>query len=202
MMLTGARSILIVDDDPSIRSYLQELFKASGYDPSGASNAEEGLQRASDKEFEVVLLDIRLPDQSGLEVLQRLHWEHPDTAVIMVTGFAEVETAVAALKAGAYDYIVKPFRMDDVLVRVEKAREKRLLALQVKDYQKNLEAKVAEYRRDLHKVMATTIQGLIEEATRTEAWEPKKGERASAPGDQGIRELGAKIMRLFKGKGR
>ncbi|MBI4202761.1 MAG: response regulator [Chloroflexi bacterium] len=200
-MLSESRAVLIVDDDPSIRVLLHQLLKSEGYVPTVAADGAEAMKQVAEKEFAVVLLDMRLPDRSGLDILRSLRQDCPDTAVIMVTAFAEVETAVEAMKTGAFDYIGKPFAIDEVLVKVEKARERRHLALQVKDYQRNLEAKVAEYRGELHKMMATRIEGLITEATKTSQQAASRGKRGAPNVDTGIKEFGAKILRIIKGSG-
>ena len=127
-MVPGKRTVLIVDDEPSIRENLERVLKSSGYETVVAEDGQAALDRAAEQEFEVVLLDIGLPGISGMDVLRRLSGEYPDTCVIMVTAVEEVETAVEAMRSGAYDYLSKPFNLEDILLRVERAREKRYLA--------------------------------------------------------------------------
>ena len=122
-MIPDKRTVLIVDDEASIRTSLERLLKAGGYETTVAADGNEALARASEQEYEVVLLDIGMPGLSGLDVLGRLHTDHPDTSVIMVTALVEPKTAVDAMQLGACDYVTKPVDFDDILARIEKARE-------------------------------------------------------------------------------
>ncbi len=159
MYMAGMRTVLIVDDEATIRENLDRLLKGNGYATTLAADGQEALDAAAGREFDVVLLDIRMPHLSGMDVLRRLHEDHPDTAVIMVTAVADdVTTAVETMKLGAYDYVMKPFNLGDVLIRVEKARERRFLALQVKNYQMDMEKRLAEQAEVLHEMMTQTAQ--------------------------------------------
>src|SRR3982751_4821907 len=100
--------ILIVDDEPSVRDSLSMWFKDDGYEVGTAEGANDALTRLADRQWDVALVDIRMRGTDGIELQRKLHKAAPDLAVIMMTGFASVETAVAALKNGAYDYITKP----------------------------------------------------------------------------------------------
>ncbi len=158
-------AILIVDDEPTARENLERLLRTNGYETVVAADGQEALQRLSEQEFEVVLLDIRMPGLSGMDVLRRVDTDHSDTSVIMITAVAEVDAAVEAMKLGAYDWVTKPFNLDDILFRIEKARERRYLALQVRDYQNNLEEKVKEQTRRLEQQLVQLIQSLAREHT-------------------------------------
>jgi two-component system, NtrC family, response regulator AtoC len=108
-------SVLIIDDEKNIRALLVRVLAEERLDVHEASNASEGLQAADDHDPDVILLDLRLPDASGLDVLKTLRARHPETAVLMVTAFGQVESAVEAMKGGAADYIEKPFQALDKL---------------------------------------------------------------------------------------
>jgi two-component system, NtrC family, response regulator PilR len=129
-MATLTGDILIVDDERSMREFLAIYLKRSGYRVEAAPDADSARKALAAREFDVVITDLRMPDGSGLEVLSESKHLHPDTQVIVVTAFATAETAIAAMKAGAYDYLTKPFKVDEVGLVVERAMERRVLQRQ------------------------------------------------------------------------
>jgi len=122
-------TILIVDDEEPIRDIISRKLELDGYNCEVAADGQEALCKASIKAFALVLLDVSMPGLSGIEVLRRLTADHPDICVIMITGTADTKTHIEALKLGAYDYIAKPFDLDDVSARVKRALEIRRLVL-------------------------------------------------------------------------
>jgi len=123
--MTGEQvRVLVVDDEETVRNLLQRILEGVGYQVTTAANGKEALYKVSLGETELVLLDIKMPEMSGIEVLSKLTADSPDICAIMVTSVAETETAVEAMKLGAYDYILKPFDRDDVLRKVLKAIER------------------------------------------------------------------------------
>ncbi|HET6282462.1 MAG TPA: sigma-54 dependent transcriptional regulator [Polyangia bacterium] len=122
--------ILVVDDERSMREFLGIFLKRAGYSVEVAANATEARKAIAAKEFDLVLTDLQMPDGTGLDVLAESKSQHPDTQVIVATAYATAETAIAAMKAGAYDYLVKPFKLDEVGLVVERALERRLLLRQ------------------------------------------------------------------------
>jgi two-component system, NtrC family, response regulator AtoC len=108
-------SVLIIDDEKNVRALLLKVLAEERLDVHAASSAAEGLQLADEVDPDVILLDLRLPDASGLDVLKTLRTRHPEAAVLMVTAFGQVESAVEAMKGGAADYIEKPFQALDKL---------------------------------------------------------------------------------------
>jgi response regulator RpfG family c-di-GMP phosphodiesterase len=142
-------SILVVDDEPHVVDILAKHFRVEGYAASTARNAKEALEKIQQEEYSVLLSDIRMPGMSGLDLLKEVQSVAPDMAVVMVTAVLDRETAVEALRIGAYDYVVKPFDLDDVTQSVKRALEKRRLVLENRDYQLNLEKKVRERTREL-----------------------------------------------------
>jgi DNA-binding NtrC family response regulator len=119
--------LLIVDDDRAMREMLESLFADSGYESASAGSADEAVERCRDEEFDVVLSDIKMPGRSGVDLVGDLREIRPDTPVILMTAFGTIDSAVEAMRAGALDYITKPFEPDAVLVAVERALERRIL---------------------------------------------------------------------------
>lgn len=113
--------ILVVDDEPLLREFLQETLRRSGYAVELASNGDEGLRRAPLDPPDVILLDIRLPGRDGLSLLPEFRVICPDAPVIMMTGHGTLESAVSALRLGAFDYLTKPFSADAVELATERA---------------------------------------------------------------------------------
>lgn len=113
--------ILVVDDEQRIRDACRMVLDNEGYQISTASDGDEGLAKIQDVHFDIVLLDLMLPGISGLDVLNRIHALHPDTVVIVITGYATLEHSIEAMKKGAFDFIPKPFTPDQLRIIVSKA---------------------------------------------------------------------------------
>ncbi len=135
-----SRTVLVVDDDPLVRETLEDLLSDNGFEVSLVESAEAALLAVSDREFGLVLSDIRMPGKDGMELLPELRELRPYTPVILMTGFASIDSAVRAMREGAFDYITKPFRNDELLVSLERAftfrtleRENRALRRAVSD---------------------------------------------------------------------
>ncbi|MBK8974874.1 MAG: sigma-54-dependent Fis family transcriptional regulator [Planctomycetes bacterium] len=120
-------SILIVDDEFSIRDSLTHWFRADGFDAVAAEDAQAALRAIGVRSFDVALVDIRMPGMDGVELQQRLQTAAPEMAVIMMTAFASVDTAVLTLKRGAFDYVTKPVDPDELGHLVQRALEQRRL---------------------------------------------------------------------------
>jgi DNA-binding response OmpR family regulator len=119
--------ILIVDDDPVIRELLQDCLGPLNVETETVSRGREALEVILTGEYSAVILDLMLPEISGLEILKRLHGQLEDTEIIVLTGYASVRNAVEALRMGAYDYIVKPFHIDAIRSAVKRVMEKKHL---------------------------------------------------------------------------
>src|SRR5262245_26094255 len=115
-------TVLVVDDEPLIRWSLTERLAAEGYRSVEAGSAQSALESHAEG-VDLVLLDYRLPDGDGLTVLKKIKEADPDTLVILMTAFSTIETAVEAMKHGAYHYANKPFNVDEIALLVEKALE-------------------------------------------------------------------------------
>jgi DNA-binding NtrC family response regulator len=119
--------ILIVDDETIVRESLGSWFREEGYSVDVAASAREALEKLTIKDWDIFLLDIRMPGMDGLDLQRKIKESHPDSTIIIMTAYASVETAVEAMKQGAYDYIVKPFDPDDLEHLVRNAIERKHL---------------------------------------------------------------------------
>ncbi len=127
-METPAAKILVVDDDKVVLRAVGEILRRAGHEVLALADPVEALAEARDPSLDLVISDIRMPNLTGIELLRAFKEAQPDLEVIMMTGFATVETAVEAVKAGAYDFLTKPFeRIDDLSLTVAKALERRAL---------------------------------------------------------------------------
>jgi DNA-binding NtrC family response regulator len=115
------KSILLADDDLNLRRVLEFQLTGAGYKVSAARDGAEALEIFRSGDFDCVVTDLRMPKLSGLELLEKIKAENADVPVIVITAFGEVETAVTAMKAGAFDYINKPFNRDEILLTLERA---------------------------------------------------------------------------------
>ncbi len=116
-------SVLIVDDESRIRHVCTKMLNQEGYDVAQAPNAEAGLAMVAQSHYDIILLDLLMPGMSGLEALGKIRSEHPDTVVIVITGYATLDHAVDAMKQGAFDFLSKPFSPQDLRLVVTKAIE-------------------------------------------------------------------------------
>jgi DNA-binding NtrC family response regulator len=114
-------NLLVVDDELIVRDSLDKWFREEGYDVTVAESAQDALTKMAAKRFDLALVDIKMPGTDGVELQRRMHEIDPEMLVIIMTGYASVETAVAALKNGAYDYVSKPFDPDDIAHSVHNA---------------------------------------------------------------------------------
>lgn len=122
--------ILVVDDEPSMREFLEIFFRREGFDVVTAADVDSAMLCLENDEIDVVISDMQMGEKSGLDLLHEAREVSPETVVIMITAFASTDSAIAAMKEGAYDYITKPFKVDQIRVVVEKALEKKLLAVE------------------------------------------------------------------------
>src|SRR5215469_2997049 len=119
--MTDVPKILLIEDDLAIAGSLRRVLARSGYDVSTLTRGDEGLEQARRDHFDVVLSDFKLPGLSGLELVAQLHAAKPLLPVIVMTAHGSTETAIEATKLGAYDYILKPFDVEELLDLVNKA---------------------------------------------------------------------------------
>jgi two-component system, OmpR family, response regulator len=123
--MTQVANILVVDDEASIRFFLLEALEREGYHVTPAECGEDALQRAQAESFDLALIDLRLPGMDGMQVLKTLRQASPDTAIIVLTAHASLESAVEALRQGAHDYLFKPCKTVELLESVASGLSKR-----------------------------------------------------------------------------
>ncbi|MBI3178780.1 MAG: response regulator, partial [Deltaproteobacteria bacterium] len=122
------KRILVVDDEEGMRDMLRALLSKAGYAVTDAANGRAALSRLDDGDIDIVLADVRMPDLDGLGLLKKISESKAPVTVIMMSAFVDLDTAIAALKAGAADYVSKPFRTDEVLLKIRMAQERVRLA--------------------------------------------------------------------------
>jgi DNA-binding NtrC family response regulator len=136
-------NILVVDDDRETRELLQEVLSEEGYNVVTSSSGEEALEVGKQECFDVIISDMKLgPDLSGLDVLRAYKAIQPEAEVILITAFGTMETAIEALKGGAFDYLAKPFKVDELIVQVGRALENRNLIRENRDLKRQLGSQV------------------------------------------------------------
>ena len=129
-----------MDDDPRIRELIADGLSQVDYECEEADTGEDASRALAEQEFEVLLLDINMPGMSGMDLLPRVKAQHPDVAVIMLTGHDDLATAVWAMREGASDYATKPITLAEIIIRVENALSRRALVLENREYQRRLNA--------------------------------------------------------------
>ncbi len=120
--------ILIVDDERSMRDVLSIMLKRTGYAVTVASDAEQAIAEVGREIFDLVITDLKMPKGSGIDVLKAVKATAPETVVLVITAFASTESAVEAMKQGAYDFLTKPFQVDEVQLIIKNALEKHRLS--------------------------------------------------------------------------
>jgi len=147
--MSTAHRVLIVDDEVAVRELLARALGSRGFACTLAEDGRRALAHLEAEEHAVVVSDIRMPELNGLELLKLVKARWPLTEVILVTGAFQLHGGVDAMRSGAYDYLTKPFTIDDVVFAVDRAIQKRDLELQTRHYQENLEAEVEQRTLEL-----------------------------------------------------
>ena len=122
------RSVLIVDDEESMRHLLSVILRDAGYEARSVSNGEEAMKELAARDYDLVLSDVRMPRMDGLSLLREVQKSHPELTFIVMSAYGTHDSAIEAMKAGAYDYVSKPFRPDEVVLVLKKAEERERLA--------------------------------------------------------------------------
>ena len=155
--------VLIVDDDAGLRQSLALLLKEAGYDVAGEGDPEQALRRAGSGGFDLILCDVRMPGMDGVTFLRRYRGEGGEALVIMMSGYGSEDSAIAAMREGAYDYLHKPFRPDEVTLTLRKAEEREKLRREVEALRTSLGAGAAS---ELVVSESRAMRDLLELASR------------------------------------
>jgi len=188
-------NILIVDDEKAIRKTLGEILSYEGYKMDEAGDGEEALKRFKEKAYDVVLCDIKMPKMDGIEFLEKAREINPDVPIIMISGHGTIETAVEAVKKGAYDYISKPPDLNRLLITIRNAMDKTSLVTETKVLKRKVarvqemigeSAPIKKIKDTIEKVAPTEARVLItgENGVGKELvarWLHEKSSRASGP---------------------
>jgi DNA-binding NtrC family response regulator len=188
-------TLLIIDDEKSIRKTLSEILSFEGYKIEEAVDGEEGLNKFKEKTFDVVLCDIKMPKIDGLEFLQKAVEINPDVPIIMISGHGNIETAVEAVKKGAYDFIQKPPDLNRLLITIRNAMERKTLVSETKRLKRKAlrvqemigeSAPIVQIKETIEKVAPTEARVLItgENGVGKELvarWLHEKSNRAESP---------------------
>ncbi len=127
--------VMVVDDEENIREVLSNYLQSMNYEVETAEDGQDALDKFKKGDFDLIISDLLMPNIDGLELLKRIREIDKEVIFLMITGYPSIETAVEAIKKGAYDYITKPFHMEDVKLRIERAFEKRSLKERLKTVQ-------------------------------------------------------------------
>src|SRR5947199_1778744 len=152
---------LVVDDEPRWRRVRVRLLEGEGFTCAEAGSGVEALRELEKGAVPLVISDLRMPEMDGVSLLREITTRWPETAVIVVTAVAEVESAVACLQMGALDYVAKPFHLDEVRARVAQALDKRRLIIENRTYEQNLEPRVEAQARRIEELFLEGVQALV-----------------------------------------
>ncbi len=156
--------VLVVDDEKGIREGCRRILTSEGFSVDVAENGKEGLEKVRAKPFDLILVDLMMPVLGGLEMMERVREQDPEVIMIVITGFATIETAVEAMKHGAYDYVPKPFTPDQLMAVVNRGLETRRLRLQAKRLVEERDQKLLEIANEtskLHTIINSMADGIL-----------------------------------------
>lgn len=187
--------ILVIDDERAIRSTLKEILEYENHEVDVAEDGIKGLEMLEENNYEIVLCDIKMPKMDGIEVLEKIFEKEPDMSVIMISGHGNVETAVEAIKKGAYDFIEKPLDLNRLLVTIRNATERKDLVKETKLLRKKISkdfemvgesTQIIHTKNMIERVAPTDARVLItgDNGTGKELvarWLHEKSERAANP---------------------
>jgi putative two-component system response regulator len=191
------QTILVVDDERLVNAIMARYLSQVGYTCVAAHSGKEALEMLQQHPCSLALCDIRMPGMDGIELLKRIKKLDDEIAVIMVSAVDNREVAVEAMRAGAYDYVIKPFHLEEVLISVQRALENRRLTLERKEYQRNLEKKVeertrelAEKNEELQRLFISAIESIVLTLQAKDEYTEGHSRRVSAHASAIARELG------------
>lgn len=181
-MTNAAEHLLVVDDEKNIRVVLKEALQAQQYHVEEAASGEEALRLMDNRAFDLVLLDLRMPGMDGIELLTQIHERYPQTIIIMLTAYATLDSAVQALRQGAYDYLTKPASIPLIIESVERGLAKKREEARRTQVISQLEQTLAELKRE--SLTTQTPTDLSSRFVQTQTLMIDRGKRFVVRGDQ------------------
>jgi response regulator RpfG family c-di-GMP phosphodiesterase len=172
-------SCLIVDDEPRLRRVLVQLLESDGFEVREAGTGVEALQVMETHPAPLVISDLRMPQMDGANLLRHIVQRWPDTAVVMVSAVADVDMAVKCLHLGAFDYVSKPFNLEEVRARVEQALQRRQLKVELNAYREGLEVRVRAQERQIEDLFLGGVQALAQAMEAKDAYLKGHSQRVS-----------------------
>jgi len=162
--------VLIVDDEEAIQEVLANLMEINGYACIPVNDARAARECLRENNFQLILCDVNMPGESGLDFARYVVTEHPETALIMISGINDPETAEAALEIGAYEYVIKPFELNEVMINISNALRRRKLEIENRSHRENLENLIQDRTEALQatlKDLQKAIEGIIKAMAMT-----------------------------------
>ena len=162
--------VLIVDDEAPVQRLISRILDRNGHQCALAGDAREARACMSEQDFDVILCDVNMPGESGIDFIRHALAEHPDTAVIMVTGEDDPALAETALEIGAYGYVIKPFKANELIINVVNALRRRNLEIQSRRHRESLEQTVAMRTSELKEAfnkLRNSMEGIIKTMSLT-----------------------------------
>jgi PAS domain S-box-containing protein len=156
--------VLIVDDEKGLRLGTKRLLERAGYEVSAGENGTEGINLGTSEEFDLAIIDLKMPDVDGITVLKRIHNSYPNTICFIATAYASYDTAIEATKIGAFSYIPKPFTPEELLNQLKKGYEKRLLLMEAEKWRKEREERLLEVafeKTRLNTIINSLMDGVL-----------------------------------------
>jgi len=160
-MIKDKGQILVVDDEVYIREILKSTLEEAGYECVTVGSAEAALTALSAQAFDIAFTDIRMPGKQGTELLQEIKAGYPEVIVLMITAIDSAQTAIESMRLGAYDYIIKPFNLDQVLMAADRAMDKRRLENANREYQKYLQQTADERAAETRRLFYSMTQVFV-----------------------------------------
>src|ERR1017187_7628688 len=154
------RRVLVVDDEQNLRHMLQTLLKREGYEPVGVGSVEGALRELSDRPYDIVITDLRMPGQSGMDPVGKVRQRQLGATVVVMTAYGSRDIAIEAMKRGAYDYISKPFEADEIVLLLRKAEQRERLCSENQTLHKQIRAGGQEPQTGLGNLVARSQQML------------------------------------------